>query len=96
VGTRTALKSALAEIRAQGDATSQEESEEGVSSIAVAQHSTRSAHRTLVLVCRRRRFEQHHVVHVVPFSGGARPLFGAEGLPGAGGSLTIEGADGDD
>jgi DNA-binding IclR family transcriptional regulator len=42
IGTRTELEAALAEVRAQGYARSQEESEEGVSSIAVALHSTRS------------------------------------------------------
>ena len=42
IGTRTALEAALAEVRAQGYARSQEESEEGVSSVAVALHSTRA------------------------------------------------------
>ncbi|SFL31605.1 IclR family transcriptional regulator [Geodermatophilus ruber] len=42
IGTRAALMTALAEIREQGYARSQEESEEGVSSLAVALHSTRS------------------------------------------------------
>jgi DNA-binding IclR family transcriptional regulator len=42
VGTRTRLLEVLDEIRAQGFASSEEESEEGVSSIAVALHSTRA------------------------------------------------------
>ena len=41
IGTRTELTGALAEVRARGYARSQEESEEGVSSLAVALHSTR-------------------------------------------------------
>jgi DNA-binding IclR family transcriptional regulator len=42
VGTRTRLLEVLEQIRAQGFASSEEESEEGVSSIAVALHSTRA------------------------------------------------------
>ena len=42
IGTRTELEAVLAEVREQGYARSQEESEEGVSSIAVALQSTRS------------------------------------------------------
>jgi DNA-binding IclR family transcriptional regulator len=42
IATRTALVRALAEVRARGFARSQEESEEGVASLAVALHSTRS------------------------------------------------------
>jgi DNA-binding IclR family transcriptional regulator len=42
IGTRTALLEELARIRAQGYSRSMEEAEEGVSSIAVALHSTRS------------------------------------------------------
>ncbi|MDP9461588.1 MAG: IclR family transcriptional regulator [Actinomycetota bacterium] len=42
IGTRTALIEALAEVRARGYARSQEEAEDGVTSMAVALHSTRS------------------------------------------------------
>jgi DNA-binding IclR family transcriptional regulator len=42
VGTRTRLLEVLDQIRAQGFASSEEESEEGVSSMAVALHSTRA------------------------------------------------------
>ncbi|MGH2217685.1 IclR family transcriptional regulator domain-containing protein, partial [Enterococcus faecalis] len=42
IGTRTALTKALAEVRARGFARSREESEEGVASLAVGLHSTRS------------------------------------------------------
>jgi DNA-binding IclR family transcriptional regulator len=42
IGTRTALLEELARIREQGYARSMEEAEEGVSSIAVALHSTQS------------------------------------------------------
>ncbi len=42
IGTRTALMEALEQIRAQGYARSHEEAEEGVTSVAVALHSTRS------------------------------------------------------
>ncbi|WP_207225646.1 IclR family transcriptional regulator [Blastococcus saxobsidens] len=42
IGTRTELEAALAEVRSQGFACSQEESEEGVSSIAVCLRLTRS------------------------------------------------------
>lgn len=42
IGTRTELISALAEIRRRGFATSQEESEEGVQSLAVALQAVRS------------------------------------------------------
>jgi DNA-binding IclR family transcriptional regulator len=43
IGTRTELMAALAQIRADGYAVSQEESEEGVSSLAMALHATRPA-----------------------------------------------------
>ncbi|MDP9392535.1 MAG: IclR family transcriptional regulator [Actinomycetota bacterium] len=42
IGTRTALLQELAVVRARGYARSQEEAEEGVTSVAVALHSTRS------------------------------------------------------
>ena len=42
IGTRSALVAALAEVRVRGYAQSREEAEEGVSSVAVALHSTRS------------------------------------------------------
>jgi DNA-binding IclR family transcriptional regulator len=42
IGTRTALVRVLAEVRERGFARSREESEEGVASLAVALHSTRS------------------------------------------------------
>jgi DNA-binding IclR family transcriptional regulator len=42
IGTRTALISALADVRARGYARSIEEAEEGVTSVAVALHSTQS------------------------------------------------------
>ncbi|MBA3280154.1 MAG: IclR family transcriptional regulator [Geodermatophilaceae bacterium] len=42
IGTRTALIAALAEIRRRGFATSQQESEEGVQSLAVALRAVRS------------------------------------------------------
>lgn len=42
IGSRSELAKALVEIRAQGFARSREESEEGVTSLAVALHSTRS------------------------------------------------------
>ena len=42
LGTRTELLEELAEVRAQGYARSREEAEEGVTSVAVALHSTRS------------------------------------------------------
>lgn len=42
IGTRTELQADLARIRTDGYARSHEESEEGVSSVAVALHSTRS------------------------------------------------------
>jgi DNA-binding IclR family transcriptional regulator len=43
VGTRTELLAALERIRAEGFASSSEESEEGVSSIAIALHPSRAA-----------------------------------------------------
>jgi DNA-binding IclR family transcriptional regulator len=43
IGTRTALLKALATIRTQGWASSAEESEEGVGSLAVALHTSGSA-----------------------------------------------------
>jgi DNA-binding IclR family transcriptional regulator len=42
IGTRTALIAALADVRARGFARSMEEAEEGVTSVAVALHSTQS------------------------------------------------------
>ena len=42
IGSLAALMAALAEVRARGYARSQEEAEEGVTSVAVALHSTRS------------------------------------------------------
>ena len=42
IGTRTALIAALADVRARGYARSMEEAEEGVTSVAVALHSTQS------------------------------------------------------
>jgi DNA-binding IclR family transcriptional regulator len=42
IATRTALLQALAQVRAHGYARSEEEAEEGVTSVAVALHSTRS------------------------------------------------------
>jgi DNA-binding IclR family transcriptional regulator len=42
IGTRTALLKEMADIRARGYSRSLEEAEEGVSSVAVALHSTRS------------------------------------------------------
>lgn len=42
IGTRAALMTTLTEVRARGYARSQEEAEEGVTSVAVALHSTRS------------------------------------------------------
>lgn len=42
IGTRTALVKALAQVKARGYARSREESEDGVSSLAIALHSTRS------------------------------------------------------
>ncbi|MDQ1677903.1 MAG: hypothetical protein QOC93_3047 [Actinomycetota bacterium] len=49
IGTRTELREKLADVRAQGFARSQEESEEGVTSVAVALHSTRPPRLAIVV-----------------------------------------------